>query len=101
MTEYDFDQDELMFPTSWPECPKLQNMLPSRAKQVLIEHFLHVMESAPLGFSGATSFTFPDAMLTVDQLHDEWVRKIAPTCYDEALKLFETKYTGLNPQPTL
>ena len=44
MTEYDFDQDELMFPISWPECPKLQNMLPSRAKQVLIEHFIHVME---------------------------------------------------------
>jgi hypothetical protein len=66
--DYDFDQDELMFPITWPECPTLQNMLPSRAKQVLIEHFLHVMESSPLGFSGNTQFTFPDAMLTVDQL---------------------------------
>ncbi|MFA6358755.1 MAG: hypothetical protein WCY09_08895 [Candidatus Omnitrophota bacterium] len=84
-------KDELMFPTSWPECPKLQNMLPSRAKQVLIEHFLHVMESSPLGFSGNTSFTFFEAMATVYQLHDEWVRKIAPICYDEALKLFKAK----------
>jgi hypothetical protein len=49
------------------------------------------MESSPLGFSGNTQFTFPDAMLTVDQLHDEWVRKIAPICYDEALKLFKVR----------
>ena len=71
MSEYDFDQDELMFPITWPKCPTLQNMLPSRAKQVLIEHFLHVMESSPLGFNGTTQFTFPDAMLTVDQLGQE------------------------------